>query len=112
MADAGLRRAVDGFGGGYGNFGYLTELPISTVKLGKTVIDRLCVDPRAALKVEAIIGLAQRLGYAAVAEGVESAEQVARLQALGCDEIQGFALARPMTAEAFSERFGAVVAVE
>ncbi|WP_313252164.1 EAL domain-containing protein, partial [Stenotrophomonas indicatrix] len=101
-----VRIAVDDFGSGYSNFGYLTELPISTLKLDKTVIDRLCVDPRAALKVEAIIGLAQRLGYAAVAEGVESAEQVARLQALGCDEIQGFALARPMTAEAFNERFG------
>ena len=105
MAAAGLRIAVDDFGSGYSNFGYLTEMPISTLKLDKTVIDRLCLDPRAALKVEAIIGLAQRLGYAAVAEGVESAEQVARLQALGCDEIQGFALARPMTAEAFSERF-------
>ncbi|WP_406235759.1 EAL domain-containing protein [Isoptericola jiangsuensis] len=112
MAAAGLRIAVDDFGSGYSNFGYLTELPISTLKLDKTVIDRLCVDPRAALKVEAIIGLAQRLGYAAVAEGVESAEQVARLQALGCDEIQGFALARPMAAEAFSERFGAVVSLE
>ncbi len=109
MADAGLRIAVDDFGSGYSNFGYLTELPISTLKLDKTVIDRLCVDPRAALKVEAIIGLAQRLGHAAVAEGVESAEQVARLQALGCDEIQGFALARPMTAEAFSERFAAAL---
>ncbi|AWH49931.1 sensor domain-containing phosphodiesterase [Stenotrophomonas sp. SAU14A_NAIMI4_5] len=109
MAAAGLRIAVDDFGSGYSNFGYLTELPISTLKLDKTVIDRLCVDPRAALKVEAIIGLAQRLGYAAVAEGVESAEQVVRLQALGCDEIQGFALARPMAAEAFSERFGALV---
>ncbi|WP_367382558.1 EAL domain-containing protein [Stenotrophomonas cyclobalanopsidis] len=109
MAAAGLRIAVDDFGSGYSNFGYLTELPISTLKLDKTVIDRLCVDPRAALKVEAIIGLAQRLGYAAVAEGVESAEQVARLQALGCDEIQGFALARPMTAEGFNKRFAAVL---
>jgi EAL domain-containing protein (putative c-di-GMP-specific phosphodiesterase class I) len=109
MNSAGLRIAVDDFGSGYCNFGYLSELPISTLKLDKTVIDRLCQDPRAALKVEAIIGLAHRLGYSAVAEGAETAEQVARLQALGCDEIQGFALARPMTAEAFSERFGAVL---
>lgn len=106
MAAAGLRIAVDDFGSGYSNFGYLTELPISTLKLDKTVIDRLCQDPRAALKVESIIALAQRLGYSAVAEGAETTEQIALLQALGCDEIQGFALARPLTAEAFSERYG------
>ncbi|AWH29554.1 MULTISPECIES: EAL domain-containing protein [unclassified Stenotrophomonas maltophilia group] len=96
MADAGIRVAVDDFGSGYSNFGYLTELPISTLKLDKSLIDRLCLDNRSSVKVEAIIGLAHRLGYSVVAEGAESADQVSRLRALGCDEIQGFALARPM----------------
>nr|WP_282243771.1 EAL domain-containing protein [Stenotrophomonas sp. PS02300] len=67
-----------------------------TLKLDKSLIDNIAVDDRALLKTQAIIRLAQDLGYATVAEGAETAEQVERLRALGCDGIQGYALARPM----------------
>ncbi|MDI9272075.1 GGDEF and EAL domain-containing protein [Stenotrophomonas sp. PFBMAA-4] len=102
LAAAGVRIAVDDFGSGYSNFGYLTDLPISTIKLDKSMIDDLPTDARAQLKVQAVISLAHGLGYNTVAEGAETAEQVALLRAYGCDEIQGFALSRPVDASALA----------
>ncbi|HBS54841.1 MAG TPA: sensor domain-containing phosphodiesterase [Stenotrophomonas sp.] len=97
LAAAGVRVAIDDFGSGYSNFGYLTELPIHTIKLDKSMIDDLPTDTRAQLKVQAVISLAHGLGYNTVGEGAETFEQVALLQAYGCDEIQGFALSRPIS---------------
>lgn len=108
LAAAGIRVAVDDFGSGYSNFGYLTELPIHTIKMDKSMIDGLPSDHRAQLKVQAVIGLAHGLGYNTVGEGAETDEQVALLQALGCDEIQGFALSRPVSAAELAQRLQAV----
>lgn len=102
LAAAGVRVAIDDFGSGYSNFGYLTELPIHTLKLDKSLIDNIVEDERAFLKAQAIVRLAQDLGYVTVAEGAETLEQVGRLKAMGCDEIQGYALARPMRPEHLS----------
>jgi EAL domain-containing protein (putative c-di-GMP-specific phosphodiesterase class I)/GGDEF domain-containing protein len=99
LAAAGIRVAIDDFGSGYSNFGYLTELPIHTLKLDKSLIDNIVNDERACLKAKAIIRLAKDLGYATVAEGAETFDQVECLRALGCQEIQGFALARPLKPE-------------
>lgn len=104
MALAGIRLAVDDFGSGYSNFAYLTQLPMNILKLDKSLIDNLATDERSLLKARAIIGLAHGLGYSTVAEGAETEEQVALLQSLGCDEIQGFALARPMSATELANR--------
>ncbi len=103
LAAAGVRVAIDDFGSGYSNFGYLTELPIHTLKLDKSLIDNIVVDERACLKAQAIVRLAQDLGYVTVAEGAETVEQVECLKALGCDEVQGYALARPMPPAQLSE---------
>lgn len=104
MALAGIRLAVDDFGSGYSNFAYLTELPMDILKLDKSLIDNLATDERSLLKARAIIGLAHGLGYITVAEGAETEEQVSLLQSLGCDEIQGFALAKPMSATDLADR--------
>lgn len=104
MASAGIRLALDDFGSGYSNFAYLTELPIHTLKLDKSLIDGISTDTRARLKVRAIIGLAHDLGYTAVAEGAETADQVTTLRELGCDQIQGFALCRPISATELTDR--------
>jgi len=103
MASSGIRLAVDDFGSGYSNFGYLTELPIDTLKLDKSLIDDISEDQRALLKVQAIVGLAHDLGYSTVAEGAETSDQVAKLQGVGCDEIQGFALSKPISAIELAE---------
>lgn len=96
LAAGGIRVAIDDFGSGYSNFGYLTELPIHTLKLDKSLIDNIVNDERACLKARAIIRLARDLGYSTVAEGAETFDQVECLRALGCEEIQGYALARPL----------------
>lgn len=107
LSAQGVQIAIDDFGSGYSNFGYLTDLPIHTVKLDKSLIDNIAVDARARLKVEAILAMTRGLGYHTVAEGVESMDQVQQLRALHCDELQGFALARPMRADDLTARLRA-----
>ncbi len=97
MAQAGITVAIDDFGSGYSNFSYLSDLPIHTVKLDKSLIDGIAINPRARTKVSAIHHLAHELGYLTVAEGVEHQAQVEVLAAMGVDEVQGYLLARPMS---------------
>lgn len=98
LAAAGVRVAIDDFGSGYSNFGYLSRLPISTIKMDKSLVDHVADDPGARLKAKAIIELARGLGYTTVAEGVESLEQRQVLTELGCDQLQGYLFAAPLAA--------------
>ena len=98
LAGVGVRVAIDDFGSGYSNFGYLSRLPISTIKMDKSLVDHLGDDPGARLKAKAIIELAKGLGYTTVAEGVESLEQRQVLTELGCDQLQGYLFAEPLAA--------------
>lgn len=98
LARVGVRVAIDDFGSGYSNFGYLSRLPISTIKMDKSLVDHLADDPGARLKAKAIIELAKGLGYTTVAEGVESLEQQQVLTELGCDQLQGYLFAEPLAA--------------
>lgn len=100
MAAAGIQVAIDDFGSGYSNFSYLSDLPISTIKLDKSLIDHLDSDPKAKSKVKAIVNLAHELGYQAVAEGVETQAQLGFLRRIGCDQVQGYLLSRPVGADA------------
>lgn len=99
LADAGVKIAIDDFGSGYSNFGYLAELPVSTIKLDKTLIDSLAHQGPAYLKVKAITELARGLGYTTVAEGVERQDQLEVLAALGCDEVQGYLFSGAINAD-------------
>jgi diguanylate cyclase (GGDEF)-like protein len=99
----GVRISIDDFGTGYSSFAYLSELAVHTLKIDRSFVSRLSEqgeqgDAEAILR--SIIELARNLGLATVAEGVERPEVCDRLAALGCDCVQGFALARPMTADA------------
>lgn len=105
MAQAGITVAIDDFGSGYSNFSYLSDLPIHTVKLDKSLIDGIASSSRARAKVSAIHHLAHELGYLTVAEGVEHQAQVDVLAAMGVDEVQGYLLARPMTPAAVMQVF-------
>lgn len=103
MAAAGVRVAIDDFGSGYSNFGYLSEVPISHIKIDQSLVTGLARSRTARLKVEAIIRLAHRLGYRTVAEGVEHEGELSLLRLWGCNEAQGYHLARPMSAEAVTQ---------
>ncbi|MEG2805483.1 sensor domain-containing phosphodiesterase [Stenotrophomonas sp.] len=100
IAAAGVRIAIDDFGSGYSNFGYLSEVPIALIKIDRSLVTGLARSRTSRLKVEAIIKLARQLGYRTVAEGVESEAELSLLRLWGCDEAQGYHLAPPMAAEA------------
>jgi diguanylate cyclase (GGDEF)-like protein len=96
----GVRASIDDFGTGFSSLAYLRELPVHALKIDRSFIARLAGDPGAEAIVRSIIELARNLGLSTVAEGVEEPGDCDRLAALGCDAVQGFALARPMPSDA------------
>jgi len=98
---AALRRegaivAIDDFGAGISNLPRLRQLPIDRIKIDGSLIANIAIDADARTIVQAVIGLIHGLGYASVAEGVETQEQIEVLRVMGCHAVQGYAIARPM----------------
>ena len=91
----GVKLAVDDFGTGYSSLSYLRRFPVDLLKVDRSFVDGLGTDPSDSAIVTAIITLAHTLGLSAVAEGVESALQLAELRRLDCDRGQGYFMARP-----------------
>jgi diguanylate cyclase (GGDEF)-like protein len=100
LRDRGIGIALDDFGTGYAAFDYLQELPLDTLKIDRSFIQRLDRPGANLSTVRAMTILARQLGLKTVAEGVESEEQVRKLAAMGCDLMQGFLLGRPLKPEA------------
>jgi diguanylate cyclase (GGDEF)-like protein/PAS domain S-box-containing protein len=92
----GIEVAIDDFGTGYSSLAYLRELRADILKIAKPFVDRLPGSMEDRRVVEAIVHLARALGMRTVAEGVEQEEQLLSLRELGCDEVQGYLIARPM----------------
>jgi len=96
----GVRFALDDFGSGYSSLSYLHRLPLEEVKIDQSFIRELSsADASGSTIVAATVDLGHRLGFAVVAEGVESQFEWDRLISLGCDIVQGFHIARPMPIE-------------
>ncbi len=102
LRDLGVGIAIDDFGTGHSSFSYLQALPLDTLKIDRSFIHRLDGSAANLSTVRAITGLAHQLGLKTVAEGVESELQLAQLGRVGCELIQGFFFARPLTPEAAS----------
>ncbi len=98
LREIGVTFSIDDFGTGYSSLAYAKSFPVQRLKIDQTFIARLDSDRADAAIVGAIISLARGLEMQAVAEGVETAEQVAALRRLGCDEVQGYFLREPITA--------------
>ena len=96
----GVQLSIDDFGTGHAGFSYLNDLPIHEIKIDRSYIDKLDTSPEATAIVVSCIELAHALDVTVVAEGVETAAQLARLTELGCDIAQGFYYSRPLTADA------------
>ncbi|MGH9028307.1 MAG: putative bifunctional diguanylate cyclase/phosphodiesterase, partial [Acidimicrobiales bacterium] len=101
----GCQVAIDDFGTGYSALGYLADFPIDVVKVDRSFIDGVDVDPVKSAIVSAVVTLSRAIGTMTVVEGVETESQVEHLHSLGCDVAQGFHFARPMSAEQFESRF-------
>jgi diguanylate cyclase (GGDEF)-like protein/PAS domain S-box-containing protein len=97
----GIHISIDDFGTGYSSLSYLRRFPIDVLKIDQSFIKDLTVDADAAAIVVAVISLAHSLRLQVIAEGVETAEQLAFLRAHGCDQIQGHYFSRPIGANAF-----------
>jgi EAL domain-containing protein (putative c-di-GMP-specific phosphodiesterase class I) len=100
LKELGVRLSIDDFGTGYSSFSYLKQFPVDVIKVDRSFVGGLGVDVGDAAIVAAVVSLAHTLGMTAVAEGVETAEQVRRLQGLGCDVGQGYFFGRAVPGEA------------
>jgi diguanylate cyclase (GGDEF)-like protein len=98
LKDLGVRLAVDDFGTGYSSLNYLRSLPFDILKIDKTFIDDITLDPTKFAVGKLIIDLARTLGLRTVAEGVERPEQAAALRELRCHAAQGYLFSRPLPA--------------
>ncbi|ROT98998.1 putative bifunctional diguanylate cyclase/phosphodiesterase [Histidinibacterium lentulum] len=96
LATAGFNVVLDDFGTGHAGLAHLAWMPVTGVKIDRTLVAGLLTDTTSAKITRAIIDLCHDLGLGVVAEGVESAEAAACLRAMGCPTIQGFWLSRPL----------------
>jgi diguanylate cyclase (GGDEF)-like protein len=100
LSALGIRLSIDDFGTGYSSLSSLRQLGAQELKIDRSFVKDVAHDADARAVVDAVVRLGHALGLRVVAEGVETLAQRETLMALGCDEFQGFFLARPMPAEA------------
>lgn len=96
LMNAGYKIAIDDFGTGYSSLAYLNQIPAQIVKIDQSFVKNMDSHDRSLTLVKSMITMAHDLGYKVVAEGVETWATHYRLQALGCDEGQGYLYSRPV----------------
>jgi EAL domain-containing protein (putative c-di-GMP-specific phosphodiesterase class I) len=99
VRDLGLGVAIDDFGTGYSSLAYLARLPVSSLKIDRSFVNTMLDDPNTMMLVATMVSLAHSLHLKVVAEGVETEQQAAVLQRLGCDEMQGYLYSKPLPPE-------------
>ena len=103
MRARGIDTAIDDFGTGYSSLGYLRDLPVATLKIDRSFIRNITVDPDSLAITASVIALARSLRLATIAEGVESIEQLVLLRNLGCTAAQGFLWSPALAPDALAE---------
>ena len=101
LASCGVKISIDDFGTGYSSLSYLKRLPIAELKIDRSFVDGIATETDDKAIAIAILSLAHTLGLSTVAEGVETAQQLAVLRMLGCDTAQGYFFHKPMEREHF-----------
>ncbi len=97
----GYKLSIDDFGTGYSSYATLKTLPVHELKIDMSFVRAMEREPKDAVIVRSIVELGHNLGLSVVAEGVENATALERLQAMGCDEAQGWHIGKPMPATEF-----------
>jgi diguanylate cyclase len=100
LGELGAHLSIDDFGTGYSSLSYLRQLPAEELKIDRSFVKDVDHSADARAVVDAVVKLAHALGLKVVAEGVETVRQQKSLVDLGCDELQGFLFAKPMSARA------------
>lgn len=100
LLQLGVTVALDDFGTGFSSLTYLRKLPFNRIKIDQSFISDMLVQPDCAAIVKSVISLARDLRIGVVAEGVETADQLDYLRQIGCDEVQGYLISRPVAADA------------
>jgi diguanylate cyclase (GGDEF)-like protein len=111
LKDLGVVISIDDFGTGYSSLSALRNFPVDKLKIDRSFIHEIETVPSAAAVVLAVISFARTLGMRVIAEGVETVGQAGFLYRHGCDEIQGYLVARPLPAEQLQERYRQTVAM-
>jgi diguanylate cyclase (GGDEF)-like protein len=98
----GLQIALDDFGTGFASLSHLKDFPLNYIKIDKSFVDNLLSDKACSAIVEALISIARKIQFGVIAEGIETAEQAARLLEIGCPLAQGYHYARPVDLESMT----------
>ncbi len=108
LSNRGFKISMDDFGTGYSSLSLLTEMPIDTLKIDKSFVDKIGTDNERdedVTVIRLIIALAGELGFSCLAEGAEHKKQVDRLRELGCKVVQGYYYSKPISIDAFEEKY-------
>ena len=104
LKEQGFKLLMDDFGSGYSSLNILLETPFDVIKLDKKFIENMMLSDKGKLILEQVVTMAERLGLGLLAEGVETEGQVEELRRIGCDLVQGYYYAKPMSIEDFLVR--------
>jgi EAL domain-containing protein (putative c-di-GMP-specific phosphodiesterase class I) len=105
LHNMGIHLSIDDFGTGYSSLVYLKKLPVSQIKVDRSFVMEMIRDDDDAVIVQSTIDLGHNLSRQVVAEGVENKDTLERLKALGCDQVQGYYLSRPLPADEITAWF-------
>jgi diguanylate cyclase (GGDEF)-like protein len=105
LHNMGIGVSIDDFGTGYSSLGHLKRFPLSSLKIDRAFVSDITENPEDAAIARAILAMAHSLNLKTVAEGVETEKQLEFLREIGCDEVQGYYLAKPLPAQEFADQF-------
>jgi EAL domain-containing protein (putative c-di-GMP-specific phosphodiesterase class I) len=106
LRERGVRVGIDDFGTGYSSLSYLRKFPVDTLKIDQSFVRQISNGGADTAIVSAVISMARGLNLRVIAEGVETAEELAFLRAQQCDEVQGYYFSRPLPAAQFARLLG------
>ena len=107
LKERGFKISMDDFGTGYSSLGLLTEMPMDTIKIDKSFVDKIGNEKENAkeyIVIKSIIEMARELGFICLAEGAEKKEQVDKLKEFGCEIVQGYYFSKPLPVEEYEQK--------